>query len=109
MDVTSTVEKRYQNVQVAATLRGAEAMSHHSVYDDEATIARMAAEGQHRKIIGGLWDEIGQLQFDYLRENGLTPQSRLLDIGCGSLRLGAKAVAYLESATTGARTSTRAC
>jgi SAM-dependent methyltransferase len=31
-----------------------------------------------------------------LRREGLRPQHRLLDIGCGSLRLGCKAVPYLD-------------
>lgn len=60
-------------------------------------IAEQASTGAHRKIIGGLWDEIGALQLDYLKANGLTPRSKLLDIGCGSLRLGVRAVDYLEA------------
>ena len=39
---------------------------------------------------------VGGLQLAYLRAEGLLPEHRLLDIGCGSLRLGARAVAYLE-------------
>jgi hypothetical protein len=50
----------------------------------------------HRNYVGGLWDEIGQLQFDFLVSHGLKPQHRLLDIACGSLRLGVKAIPYLE-------------
>ncbi|MGG6294672.1 hypothetical protein ACQ4M4_09620 [Leptolyngbya sp. AN02str] len=42
--------------------------------------------GKHRQFIGGLWEELGQLQFDFLKENGLLPEHRLLDMGCGSLR-----------------------
>lgn len=51
----------------------------------------------HRKYIGGAWDEIGTLQFDFLRARGLQPQHRLLDIACGSFRLGVKAVPYLDA------------
>lgn len=54
------------------------------------------AQGRHRDIVGGRWDETGDLQLALLREAGLEPQHRLLDIGAGSLRLGCKAVAYLE-------------
>ena len=54
------------------------------------------AEGRHRDIVGGRWDETGRLQMDLLREAGLAPHHHLLDIGAGSLRLGCKAVAYLE-------------
>ena len=51
----------------------------------------------HRDYIGGLWDEIGQLQFDFLLSNGLKPFNFLLDIACGSLRLGVKAIPYLDN------------
>ncbi|NQX87759.1 MAG: class I SAM-dependent methyltransferase [Halioglobus sp.] len=50
----------------------------------------------HREYIGGHWDEIGALQFDFLKSKGLQPQNYLLDIACGSLRLGVKAIPYLE-------------
>lgn len=50
----------------------------------------------HRGYIGGLWDEIGQLQFDFLLSKGLIPDSFLLDIACGSLRLGVKVIPYLR-------------
>lgn len=52
--------------------------------------------GAHREAIGGLWDELGRLQLDFLTQQGLQPPHRLLDIGCGSLRLGCLAVDYLE-------------
>lgn len=50
----------------------------------------------HREYIGGHWEEIGTLQFDFLKSKGLKPDSYLLDIACGSLRLGVKAIPYLE-------------
>jgi hypothetical protein len=43
-----------------------------------------------------MWEEIGRLQFDFLLFKGLKPHSHLLDIACGSLRLGVKAIPYLE-------------
>jgi hypothetical protein len=52
----------------------------------------------HRKYIGGAWDEIGTLQFEFLKSRGMTPNSYLLDIACGSLRLGVKAIPYLDPA-----------
>jgi SAM-dependent methyltransferase len=58
-----------------------------------------ASEGQplwHRQAVGGLWDEIGRLQFDYLVSQGLAPHHRLLDVGCGSLRGGVHFIAYLD-------------
>jgi len=50
----------------------------------------------HRQYIGGNWEEIGSLQFDFLLSRGLQPDSYLLDIACGSLRLSVKAIPYLE-------------
>lgn len=54
------------------------------------------ARGRHRDIVGGRWDETGRLQLAILRREGLEPRHRLLDIGCGSLRLGVRAVPYLD-------------
>lgn len=54
------------------------------------------ARGRHRDIVGGRWDETGRLQLAILRREGLDPRHRLLDIGCGSLRLGVRAVPYLD-------------
>jgi hypothetical protein len=50
----------------------------------------------HRFYVGDHWEEIGKLQFDFLRSNGLKPESYLLDIACGSLRLGVKAIPFLD-------------
>ncbi len=52
--------------------------------------------GRHRQITGGWWEETGRLQLALLREAGLTPGDGLLDIGCGALRLGCKAVPFLD-------------
>jgi len=46
--------------------------------------------------VGGRWDETGRAQMAVLLEAGLKPHHHLLDIGAGSLRLGCKAVDYLE-------------
>jgi SAM-dependent methyltransferase len=50
----------------------------------------------HRAAVGGLWEKIGALQFDYLVARGLRPEHRLLDVGCGSLRGGVRSVRYLD-------------
>jgi SAM-dependent methyltransferase len=71
--------------------------SNPSAYYDEDFIAAAVARGEHRNVIGGLWDEIGDLQLGFLKSRGLAPQDSLLDIGCGSLRLGVRAVEFLES------------
>ena len=49
-----------------------------------------------RSKIGGLWEQLGNLQFEYLINNGLRPHHFLLDIGCGSLRGGIHFIKYLE-------------
>ena len=42
----------------------------------------------HRAYVGGLWEEIGRLQFEFLLRQGLAPSDCLLDIARGSLRGG---------------------
>jgi cyclopropane fatty-acyl-phospholipid synthase-like methyltransferase len=54
------------------------------------------AEKKHRAFIGGLWEEIGRLQFEFLKARGLKPAHKLLDIGCGCLRGGIHFISYLE-------------
>src|SRR4051812_6428420 len=41
------------------------------------------------------WRKRGRRQFDYLVSQGLTPQQRMLDIGCGNLRAGRRFIAHL--------------
>jgi cyclopropane fatty-acyl-phospholipid synthase-like methyltransferase len=67
-----------------------------SSYYDRARVAARVEGGNHRRAIGGNWDIIGPLQLRFLISKGLKPESALLDIGCGSLRLGVRAVAYLD-------------
>lgn len=55
------------------------------------------AHGRHREIVGGRWDETGRVQMALLQAEGLQPRHRLLDIGAGSLRLGCKAVPFLDA------------
>jgi cyclopropane fatty-acyl-phospholipid synthase-like methyltransferase len=43
-----------------------------------------------------LWNDLADWQLDALRQLGLQPQHRLLDIGCGAMRLGLVAAAYLD-------------
>lgn len=69
----------------------------HSPYYDDAMKTHVH-EGFHREAVGGLWQEMAELQLQFLQLQGLKPHHRLLDIGCGSLRLGHKAIDYLEPA-----------
>lgn len=50
----------------------------------------------HRLFVGGRWEEIGRLQFDFMVSQGLVPTSKLLDVGCGALRGGLHFVRYLD-------------
>lgn len=78
------------------TLSGApKAMGSDSNYDNPAFIAEFVNTSRHRDVIGGMWEEIGQLQLDFLRHAGLEPDHALLDVGCGSLRGGVHFVKYL--------------
>jgi SAM-dependent methyltransferase len=56
----------------------------------------MVDDGAHRDAVGGLWEEIGKLSFDFLRSQGLSSSTTVLDIGCGCLRVGVYLVRYLE-------------
>jgi SAM-dependent methyltransferase len=50
----------------------------------------------HRAVVGGMWEEMGRKQLEYLVEQGLRPDHHFLDVGCGSLRGGIHFVRYLE-------------
>ena len=54
------------------------------------------AAGEHRRFVGGMWEEIGELQFRFLENEGLRAHHRLLDVGCGALRGGVRFVRYLD-------------
>jgi SAM-dependent methyltransferase len=53
------------------------------------------AEGHHRQY-GRPWAG-GKCVFEYLLDAGLRPDHRLLDFGCGSLRVGIWVIPYLDS------------
>jgi hypothetical protein len=50
-----------------------------------------------RGFVGGLWHELGELQFRFLVDQGLEPHHVLLDIACGSLRAGVRLIPYLDA------------
>ena len=54
-------------------------------------------EGAHRRMVGGMWEEIGLLQFQFLKERGLRPSQVLFDVGCGSMRGGLHFIRYLDA------------
>jgi SAM-dependent methyltransferase len=55
-------------------------------------------EADPHAAIGGMWEEIGNLQFGYLVNHGLRSEHRLLDLGCGTLRGGRHFIRYLDAA-----------
>jgi ubiquinone/menaquinone biosynthesis C-methylase UbiE len=50
----------------------------------------------HRVFVGGMWDEIGILQIDFLKKQGMKPCHYFLDVGCGALRGGVHFTRYLD-------------
>jgi SAM-dependent methyltransferase len=60
-------------------------------------VERKYLEEAHHNQYGRPW-ALGSYMFEFLVESGLRPQHRLLDFGCGSLRLGVFAIPYLEAA-----------
>ncbi len=54
-------------------------------------------EADPQSAIGGMWEEIGQLQFEFLTDKGLQPHHKMLDIGCGTLRGGRHFINYLNT------------
>ena len=46
--------------------------------------------------VGGLWEELGKLQFEFLVRQGLQRAHVMLDIGCGTLRGGRHFIRFLK-------------
>lgn len=59
--------------------------------------AGVGTPSNHRRHVGGLWDEMGELQLNFLKEAGLRPNHTFLDVGCGCLRAGRYLVDYLDT------------
>lgn len=64
-------------------------------YGRQFTETEIAAN-VHRKYVGGMWDEVGEQQLNFLKQRGLMPDHYLLDVGCGALRAGVHFARYLE-------------
>jgi SAM-dependent methyltransferase len=58
------------------------------------TDRRVGKDPHH--AIGGLWEEIGRLQFDFMLRRGMQPSHSMLDFGCGTLRGGRHFIRYLD-------------
>ena len=66
-----------------------------NVYGRQLSSEQIAA-GEHRDLVGGLWEQAGSLQLGFLAARGLRPSMRLLDLGCGCLRGGLHLIGYLD-------------
>lgn len=61
--------------------------------------AAPASDGAwHRTAMGGQWDAIGDWGLEFLEREGLKPRQFVLDVGCGSLPLGARLLPFMERA-----------
>ncbi len=76
-----------------------------------AAVMKVRTKVDPQFAVGGLWDEIGQLQFDFLRAKGLLPRHKLLDFGCGSLRGGGctLSAAWKRAITTASTSAPTRC
>lgn len=64
-------------------------------YYDLERSEQYVKEGRHRECVGGLWDELGKLPFEFMLSRGLSRENKVIDIGCGCLRVGVHLVNYL--------------
>ena len=67
-----------------------------SAYENVDGIRVAVSRGRNSGVIGGLPEELGQFQLDFMVREGLRPHHKLLDIGCGSLRGGIPFIRYLD-------------
>jgi SAM-dependent methyltransferase len=65
-------------------------------YSGRVFTAEEIAAGAHRRFIGGVWNSHGNRQLEFLVGQGLRPEHRLLDVGCGPFRAGRHFIDYLE-------------
>ena len=83
----------YLRLKVRATSR---AFSKKPYLDAYAQRTDALTELDEKMAIGGLWEQMGRQQFDFLVSEGLQPQHTMLDVGCGTLRGGQHFIGYLN-------------
>jgi SAM-dependent methyltransferase len=59
-------------------------------------LLRRRPKRDYKAAVGGHWDDVGRLQFEWLVARGLRPDHRLLDMPCGSFRAGRFLIEYLD-------------
>jgi SAM-dependent methyltransferase len=67
-----------------------------NAYDRQLSSTEIDAK-EHRKFVGGYWEEIGNLQCSFVKRHGLLPHHLLVDVGCGALRGGIPIARYLDA------------
>jgi SAM-dependent methyltransferase len=86
----------FDNPQVAARIRRLRKRTANSLERLAAATMPRPTPAELRHKVGGAWDEIGRLQFNFLVSEGLKPDHAFLDVGCGVLRGGLHFVRYLD-------------
>lgn len=56
----------------------------------------LRVEADPKSAIGGMWEKVGRLQFEFLLSKNLKPNHTMLDIGCGTLRGGQHFIRHLN-------------
>lgn len=64
---------------------------------EEERELRFFLREEHHRAYGRAWF-LGREQFDFLVANGLRPEHKVLDVGCGALRTGIWIIPYLNEA-----------
>ena len=54
------------------------------------SLSGSGTEKTHEKAVGGDFEIVGTLEFNLLKSAGATPDSKIIDVGCGSGRLASK-------------------
>ncbi len=73
-----------------------ELYARHEYLDAYAAHTDARVKADPHSAVGGMWEEIGILQFEILVRHGLDPKHTLLDIGCGTLRGGRHFIRFLD-------------
>lgn len=91
LDVAQFTDKSSRDPEVAELYREHDFLTAYGAHTD------LRVKQDPHQAIGGLWEEYGILQRDFLIAQGLRPNHRLLDVGCGTGRLARMIVPYLDA------------
>jgi cyclopropane fatty-acyl-phospholipid synthase-like methyltransferase len=96
MPITMIQRARSATRYLLAKARNATLYARHDYLEAYARHTDLRVQQDPQAAIGGMWEQIGQLQFDFLLQQGLQPHHHMLDIGCGTLRGGRHFINHLE-------------